>query len=464
MSSYTICNDLKSINDTTVPVTVTPVTVTSVTPVTPPIEEKADPFVFSMRTSSNAYRQSSNIERTTSNQVYNTNFANAQSISQTEGVSFDVAMTRLNSRWSEDKWARIPINSEDSKVGDVFTTTELSICCNSKLDGMYNDTVAATVGSNATCVTFSNKHASNMVHSGDIITPFGLRHNIKYISTNWKTNQFGYILSTPWINGKACSVTQLSSTVPVLEIRTEDVDGMKRFIIPQDFTDGGKHTACVSAMVKFVDGLWTITLVKNFIMGFADDTKTIICELMKLSNLPQSEIDEFSHSSHNENPVLSLFPSLFPLSSCSTPQEPEYDFPSFPSSSTHQGPVDDFSSTHQGPSDAPPLYSSPVISSEGLDENKDVEMEFPLSSLVYEKLNKNEYNKEPADPNCTCNKLYSCYFPSPCVCTEDMKQRNKCCTSCYITQSRSCHRDCGHANHPYTASPDDMPYAKGIML
>jgi hypothetical protein len=68
----------------------------------------------------------------------------------------------------------------------------------------------------------------------------------------------------------------------------------------------------------------------------------------------------------------------------------------------------------------------------------------PLSSfLIYGTHESSmEYEKEPEIEECTCMKIYNWYMPSPCECTDYMKKRNKCCVSCYITQTRSCHRNC----------------------
>jgi hypothetical protein len=56
---------------------------------------------------------------------------------------------------------------------------------------------------------------------------------------------------------------------------------------------------------------------------------------------------------------------------------------------------------------------------------------------------KREYEKDPNYGSCQCKKMYNGYEPYHCLCTEDMTKRNKVCSSCHITQTRSCHRDCG---------------------
>ena len=54
-----------------------------------------------------------------------------------------------------------------------------------------------------------------------------------------------------------------------------------------------------------------------------------------------------------------------------------------------------------------------------------------------------EFENHPIPDDCTCRKMYNWYIPRPCICTEDMKKRNKVCSSCHATQLRSCHRNCG---------------------
>jgi hypothetical protein len=74
------------------------------------------------------------------------------------------------------------------------------------------------------------------------------------------------------------------------------------------------------------------------------------------------------------------------------------------------------------------------------EELSDVEDSEELKDIVVEK--SKEFDKLPIDPNCTCKKMYNCYVPKPCKCSNDMKARNKCCESCNITQRRSCHYSC----------------------
>ena len=55
---------------------------------------------------------------------------------------------------------------------------------------------------------------------------------------------------------------------------------------------------------------------------------------------------------------------------------------------------------------------------------------------------KQEFDDNPLPDSCDCGRIYNCYEPMPCCCTKEMKERKKVCGSCYMTQSRSCHRNC----------------------
>lgn len=66
-----------------------------------------------------------------------------------------------------------------------------------------------------------------------------------------------------------------------------------------------------------------------------------------------------------------------------------------------------------------------------------------LSEFRQSTWGKKEFDDNPIPESCTCKKLYNWYEPLPCSCTESMKERNKVCSSCHVTQTRSCHRNCG---------------------
>ena len=90
-------------------------------------------------------------------------------------------------------------------------------------------------------------------------------------------------------------------------------------------------------------------------------------------------------------------------------------------------------------------------------ENFDIEpfepMQLPLPWMEAHKPSnipwkKREFDNYPIPDSCTCRKMYNCYVPDVCTCTEDMKKRNKVCSSCHTTQFRSCHRYCGDDSLP----------------
>ena len=80
--------------------------------------------------------------------------------------------------------------------------------------------------------------------------------------------------------------------------------------------------------------------------------------------------------------------------------------------------------------------------------------------LTWLEWTKREFENEPIPESCVCKKIYNWYEPTPCLCTEDMRERNKVCVSCHATQMRSCHRSCGEGPIPtYTISKYDYNFS-----
>ena len=228
------------------------------------------------------YRQSSQIERADTQDMYEHHEAAAIEISEKCGITVDEAMEKLNPNWKDDKWKVVQLEKDDLKIGQIVTTPDFpGIVTNSKLkNGEYNDTIVMMVSddtedkedNNKTeCVTYLARHSENALHSGDIRNDdlvYNLRHTIK-VTPSKKT---GALISSGWKSRCAIPIGNLIPTEPVLEIRTSDLGSLKRYVIPQDFSEGDKHTACVSAIFWYTEEtkMWSIKLVREFIFGFAD--------------------------------------------------------------------------------------------------------------------------------------------------------------------------------------------------
>ena len=210
------------------------------------------------------YRTSSTLERSISTAKKEKNISTAKILSAKKGISVDDAMQEINPNWNEEKWTLIELNDNDSKIGEEFTTESLSICCNSLLtDKIYNDTIGIF---NEKGVSYKDRYNDYMIHSGDILTPFGLRHKIEFKKEYIGSEDYvGYIISSPWLAGKSYPISSLIKTNPILEIRTEDNDNKKRFVIANDYSNGDNFTACVNAKITYKNNLWTIKIVKKFI-------------------------------------------------------------------------------------------------------------------------------------------------------------------------------------------------------
>jgi len=115
-----------------------------------------------------------------------------------------------------------------------------------------------------------------MNHSGDLKTEYGLEHIIHVDPDNFVK---GFVISAPWLSGKTKPIKTLIDTNPILEIRTEDGNILRRYIIPQDYSEASNKTACVNAEISYDGGMWTVKIRRDFIMGFADDRNLLMREV-----------------------------------------------------------------------------------------------------------------------------------------------------------------------------------------
>jgi hypothetical protein len=242
-----------------------------------------------LRCTSQSFRMSSNGDKELNDEKYGDFILSAQLLSKTTGQNFNEVMTTYCPTWNEDKWKSIVPEANDLQVGEVIETKNLFVCCNSVLNGMYNDTIGVFIDKNnkSDHVTYHNRISDFMKHSGDMKISYGLRHEVKFNSKDIE-GKIGYIISAPWVSGKSEYIRKLVETRPIFEVCTEDDDVIKRYIIPQDFSasNNNSKTACVNAEITHSNGLWKIVLKREFINGFADDMETIVSDLRKMNELP----------------------------------------------------------------------------------------------------------------------------------------------------------------------------------
>jgi hypothetical protein len=230
-------------------------------------------------TSSEAYRGASQIERSCSDEAYEAATPLAQEYSASHGVSVEEARKVVDPNYDANKWGRIPLEGEDAKVGAQIRAKSVELVCNSNLHGMYNDTYGSVITSadSVTSVTYRATESVHQSHSGDIKTPFGLRHIIKYKGIS--QSSVSHVISASWTAGQRGPITKLTESNPILEIRAETDGVLKRYVIPQDFSEGGNMTACVNANVTWDGEYYTVTIMREFIHGFADDVQASIADL-----------------------------------------------------------------------------------------------------------------------------------------------------------------------------------------
>jgi hypothetical protein len=244
----------------------------------------------SQKVSSDIYRNVSDSSRALSNVAWENATPLAAAYAMANDVSEEVARQAIDPDYETHRWERVQLQGEDSKVGDQIRSPKVQLVCNSLLNGRYNDTYATQ--NNPTMpqvptsyVTYRSRHSVTMNHSGDQQTTYGLRHTI---GLN-KPDTIGstvHILSASWTSGQCGPVALLTSTQPILEIRTEAHDGtLARYIIPQDFSQGGEMTASVNARATWDGEMWTVTIMQEFVRGFADDVSASIAGIAQLQTM-----------------------------------------------------------------------------------------------------------------------------------------------------------------------------------
>lgn len=230
-------------------------------------------------TSSEEYRGLSQIERSCSDQAWEAATPAAEAHSAAHGISVEEARKVVDPNYDANMWARIQLEGVDAKVGAQIRAKSVAVVCNSNLRGMYNDTYGTVItgADPVTSVTYRAMKSVHQSHSGDINTPFGLRHIITFKGIHQSST--AYILSASWTAGQRGPINKLTESNPILEIRAETDGVLKRYVIPQDFSEGGDMTACVNASVTWDGEYYTVTIMREFIRGFADDVQSSIDDL-----------------------------------------------------------------------------------------------------------------------------------------------------------------------------------------
>jgi hypothetical protein len=236
------------------------------------------------KVSSDVYRNMSDSSRALSAVAWENATPLAAAYSLANNVSEEVARQAIDPDYETHRWERIPLQGEDSKVGDQIRSPKVQLVCNSLLYGLYNDTYA-TQNNPTAYVTYRMRHSGTMDHSGDQQTTYGLRHTIGLYKPDCVGSTV-HILSASWTSGQCGPVALLTSTQPILEIRTEAMDGtLARYVIPQDFSRGGEMTACVNARATWDGEMWVVTIMQEFVRGFADDVPASIADIAQLQSM-----------------------------------------------------------------------------------------------------------------------------------------------------------------------------------
>ena len=148
------------------------------------------------------------------------------------------------------------------------------------VENIYNDSIV--LSKDGKVATFLEKHCNVITHSGDKYTEYGLKHTITFTPENDK-EQYFYVITAPWKNSQASPIETLQVTQPILEIRTEDQEEKKRFIIPQDFREKDNNiTACINAVICYKNNEWSVCIHRNLIKGFAENIPLLKSEIAKL--------------------------------------------------------------------------------------------------------------------------------------------------------------------------------------
>jgi hypothetical protein len=215
------------------------------------------------------YRSSSLMERQITENIVDNYKEQAQKLMKLSDINYEQAMQQLDPNYEEHQWTMLSLHEQDLEIGEViYSTKPPIIACNSKLNKLFNDTIAITDNDELTYTSIKTSLGS---HSGDIHTNFGLRHTIKL---NPDCDKDIYIISSPWQNAKSKPIQMLQSTNPTLEVRTFEEGKMTRRVIAADYSIGNEHTAFLNLKISRdkEHNLWKIEIIFKFLRnGFADD-------------------------------------------------------------------------------------------------------------------------------------------------------------------------------------------------
>lgn len=232
--------------------------------------------------SSQAFRSASLQEYQYASQLVDYNIQSAQAYSEANNVSIEDALHSVIPDYEDVMWQNVVLEKTDLKVGDIITSKKISICCNSMVvENVYNDSIV--LSKDGKVATFLEKHCDAITHSGDKYTEYGLKHTITFTPENDKDEQYFYVITAPWSYSKASPIETLQVTQPILEIRTQDQEEKKRFIIPQDFSEKNDNvTACVNAVICYKNKEWSVCIHRNLIKGFAENIPLLKSEIANL--------------------------------------------------------------------------------------------------------------------------------------------------------------------------------------
>ena len=247
-------------------------------------------YPVSSRTCTGHYRMKSKHERVDTIEKVLRYEVKVNKLMEEKHINYDQAMREVNPTWEEDQWVTKPLMEQDMKVSDIYYSDEVPfVCCNSVLKGIYNDTIL--LGPNGG-VSYSDRERIDLKHSGDIITPYGLRHKGTIIDINSDSDVEYSVISSPWVNSRATSVSRLEDTKPIFEIRTIEGGEMIRRVIKHDFTVGGNNTACLNGKISKEKNShrWKITIMCEFLpKGYADDLPSLIESVKNIDSIKSNE-------------------------------------------------------------------------------------------------------------------------------------------------------------------------------
>lgn len=202
--------------------------------------------------------------------------------SQTYGVTFEQAQQRLQL----DPWNQYPLDPVALLVGQTITATEIpQTLTNSPIpNGVYLDTFVVIMlnGVMVGFCTFTRHQNSiemNFKHSGDILIGDWLRHVIDLPSNE---NIQIYVCTAGWKDGYAYPLIDFAELDPILEVRSRTGDLKTRQIISTGFAEAGLHTAMINSKIRFEDGGWKCTIMREFCMGYVGDLNPVVEKIVSL--------------------------------------------------------------------------------------------------------------------------------------------------------------------------------------